>query len=486
MKFPKLKRPEYKKMYEVVKQNLSPYYSRGILEILIVSFFKYCLVFFALSPLLKASLSQTVSSQTYLFSLIFSAILVFLVRIICEILNFGLVIYFSNAIVSKNAKFTDCFSGFNKFSSHPYKIGTIFALISTLALLVDFILVFSFKDFFTFDFPAEVNAQNIQDVFANSVMNYYPKMMILILVFALIYYAIKMFFVFTWSVLRDFSSESTKQIFQKNFMMIHKNYFHFIGFNFYINLKNIAILAACYVIQLVIPENVAQKLELLSIVLNFIVFIEEFTILAKIYSSIPIYYYSLLSVNDLIKAHSLKIVVDDDVNSHDGNTEILISDDDDDADSSDGDADVAEVDADGEASDAFVDKTDASVSASAALVDKTDADGEASAALGEKTGASVSTSAALGEKTDASVSTSDALVDKTDASVSTSAASGEKTGASVSASDALGEKTGSSAKKAGTLKSAENKSAKKSAVKKSKSKKSELWKFCLNIKKMFK
>lgn len=446
MKFPKLKRPEYKKMYEVVKQNLSPYYSRGILEILIVSFFKYCLVFFALSPLLKASLSQTVSSQTYLFSLIFSAILVFLVRIICEILNFGLVIYFSNAIVSKNAKFTDCFSGFNKFSSHPYKIGTIFALISTLALLVDFILVFSFKDFFSFDFPAEVNAQNIQDVFANSVMNYYPKMMILILVFALIYYAIKIFFVFTWSVLRDFSSESTKQIFQKNFMMIHKNYFHFIGFNFYINLKNIAILAACYVIQLVIPENVAQKLELLSIVLNFIVFIEEFTILAKIYSSIPIYYYSLLSVNDLIKAHSLKIVVDDDVNSHDGNTEILISDDDDDADSSDGDADVAEVDADGEASAALGEKTDASVSASAAF--------------GEETGTSASTSDALGEKTDASASTSAALVDKTDASVSASAT--------------LGEKTATSAKKAGTLKSAENKSAKKSAVKKSKSKKSEL------------
>lgn len=472
MKFPKLKRPEYKKMYEVVKQNLSPYYSRGILEILIVSFFKYCLVFFALSPLLKASLSQTVSSQTYLFSLIFSAILVFLVRIICEILNFGLVIYFSNAIVSKNAKFTDCFSGFNKFSSHPYKIGTIFALISTLALLVDFILVFSFKDFFSFDFPAEVNAQNIQDVFANSVMNYYPKMMILILVFALIYYAIKIFFVFTWSVLRDFSSESTKQIFQKNFMMIHKNYFHFIGFNFYINLKNIAILAACYVIQLVIPENVAQKLELLSIVLNFIVFIEEFTILAKIYSSIPIYYYSLLSVNDLIKAHSLKIVVDDDVNSHDGNTEILISDDDDDADSSDGDADVAEVDADGEASAALGEKTDASVSASAAF--------------GEETGTSASTSDALGEKTDASASTSAALVDKTDASVSASATLGEKTGASVSVSAALVDKTGSSAKKAGTLKSAENKSAKKSAVKKSKSKKSELWKFCLNIKKMFK
>ena len=329
MNFPKLKRPEYKKMYEVLKQNLSPYYSKGILEILIVSFFKYCLVFFALSPLLKASLSQTVSSQTYLFSLIFSAILVFLARIICEILNFGLVIYFSNAIVSKNAKFTDCFTGFNKFGSHPYKIGTIFALISAFAILIDFVLVFSFKDFFSFDFPAEINHQNIQDVFANSVMNYYPKMMILILVFALIYYAIKMFFIFTWSVLRDFSSGKTKQIFKKNFMMIYRNYFHFIGFNFYINLKNIIILIVCYVIQFALPQNIAEKLELLSVLLNFIVFIEEFTILAKIYSSIPVYYYSLLSVNDLIKAHSLKIIVDDDVNNHDGNTEILIDDSDD-------------------------------------------------------------------------------------------------------------------------------------------------------------
>lgn len=326
MNFPKLKRPEYKKMYEVLKQNLSPYYSKGILEILIVSFFKYCLVFFALSPLLKASLSQTVSSQTYLFSLIFSVILVFLARIICEILNFGLVIYFSNAIVSKNAKFTDCFTGFNKFGSHPYKIGTIFAFISAFAILVDFVLFFSFKDFFSFDFPAEINQQNIQDVFANSVMAYYPKMMILTFVFGFVYYAIKMFFIFTWSVLRDFSSGKTKQIFQKNFMMIYRNYFHFIGFNFYANLKNIIILIACYVIQFALPQNIAEKLELLSVLLNFIVFIEEFTILAKIYSSIPVYYYSLLSVNDLIKTHSLKIIVDDDVNNHDGSTEILIDD----------------------------------------------------------------------------------------------------------------------------------------------------------------
>ncbi len=327
MKFPKLKRPEYKKMYEVVKQNLAPYYSRGILEILVVSFFKYFLVFFALSPILKASLSQTVSTQTYLFSFIFSAILVFLARIICEILNFGLVIYFSNAIVSKNAKFSDCFSAFSKFSSHPYKIGTIFALISTFALLIDFILLFAFKNFFTFDFSSidfslEINQQNLQDIF----MNYYPKIMILVLVFALVYYAIKMFFVFTWSVLRDFSSESTKRIFQKNFMMIHRNYFHFIGFNFYINLKNLAILIACSALQFAIPENLAQRLELLSVVLNFVVFIEEFTILAKIYSSIPIYYYSLLSVNDLIKTHSLKIVIDDDINTHDGRTEILVDD----------------------------------------------------------------------------------------------------------------------------------------------------------------
>lgn len=329
MNFPKLKRPEYKKMYEVLKENLSPYYSKGILEILIVSFFKYCLVFFALSPLLKASLSQSVSSQTYLFSLIFSVILVFLARIICEILNFGLVIYFSNAIVSKNAKFTDCFTGFNKFGSHPYKIGTIFALISAFAILIDFVLFFSFKDFFSFDFPAEINQQNIQDSFANSVMNYYPKVLILTFVFGFVYYAIKMFFIFTWNVLRDFSSGKTKQIFKKNFMMIYRNYFHFIGFNFYINFKNIIILIVCYVIKFALPQNIAEKLELLSVLLNFLVFIEEFTILAKIYSSIPIYYYSLLSVNDLIKAHSLKIIVGDDVNSHEGSTEILIDDSDD-------------------------------------------------------------------------------------------------------------------------------------------------------------
>lgn len=329
MNFPKLKHPEYKKMYEVLKDNLSPYYSKGILSVLVINFFKYILVLFGLSPIFKASLSQTVSSQTYLFSLIFSAILVFLARIICEILNFGLVIYFSNAIVSKNAKFTDCFTGFHKFGSHPYKIGTIFALISAFAILIDFVLFFSFKDFFSFNFPAEINQQNIQDVFANSVKNYYPKVLILTFVFGFVYYAIKMFFIFTWSVLRDFSSGKTRQIFKKNFMMIYRNYFHFIGFNFYINFKNIIILIVCYVIQFALQQNISEKLELLSALLNFLVFIEEFTILAKIYSSIPIYYYSLLSVNNLIKAHSLKIIVDDDVNSHDGSTEIFIDDSDD-------------------------------------------------------------------------------------------------------------------------------------------------------------
>lgn len=322
MNFPKLKRPEYKKMYEVLKQNLSPYYSKGILAVLVISFFKYILVLFGLSPVFKASLSQTVSSQTYLFSLIFSAILVLLARIICEILNFGLVIYFSNAIVSKNAKFTDCFTGFNKFGSHPYKIGTIFALISAFAILIDFVLILTFRNFFSFNFTDELNPQNLQNI----LMAYYPKVLILTFVFGFVYYAIKMFFIFTWSVLRDFSSGKTKQIFKKNFMMIYRNYFHFIGFNFYANLKNIIILIVCYVIQFALPQNIAEKF---SVFLNFIVFIEEFTILAKIYSSIPVYYYSLLSVNDLIKTHSLKIIVDDDVNNHDGSTEILIDDSDD-------------------------------------------------------------------------------------------------------------------------------------------------------------
>ncbi len=307
MKFQNLKRPEYKRMYAVIKQNLAPYFSRAILVVLVLEFLKIFITSFSSIPAFNLLLNENPSAAEIFGNSALSIVIFFIVRMVCEILSFGAIMYFTNVIVTRNAKFQDIFTGFKSYKKNPYLLSLIFIAASLVALILVFAAMFIFRDFFNFDFAQnsqsnlDFTSENLQKI----ILPYMPKIFILTAVFFVFYFAVKVFFIFTPNVMRDFKLNFSASV-KRNFLLIHKNYFHFLGFELYINLKNIAIYAVCYALELFIPQSVMQKVSFIPFLLNFAIFFEQYTILAKFYSGIPVYYYSILSVNNLIRSHNLK------------------------------------------------------------------------------------------------------------------------------------------------------------------------------------
>ncbi len=330
MKFQNLKRPEYKRMYDVIKQNLAPYFSRAILIVLILQFLKIFITSFSAIPAFNLLLNENPSSVEIFGNSALSLVIFLIVRFLCEILSFGAIMYFTNVIVTRNAKFTDIFAGFKSYGKNPYFLSLIFTAASLLALILIFALMWIFRDFFSFDFVQDSQAaldftsENLQKM----ILPYMPKLFILTAIFFVFYFAVKTFFIFAANVMRDFKSGFSSSI-KRNFLLLHKNYFHFLGFEFYINLKNIAIYALCYALEFFIPQSVMQKASFIPFILNFAIFFEQYTILAKVYSGIPVYYYSLLSVNNLIRKQNLKFnsenqeLSEQDLNSEENNKDDL-------------------------------------------------------------------------------------------------------------------------------------------------------------------
>ena len=103
-------------------------------------------------------------------------------------------------------------------------------------------------------------------------------------------------FIFVWNALLENKKISLKTAIEKSLFIVRGRYFHYLGFVLFVCLKNFAVLFVAVFLNAIL----SGKNNFISLLLGFYAFLQYYTILAKIYYCIPIYYFSFLSVNGMI------------------------------------------------------------------------------------------------------------------------------------------------------------------------------------------
>lgn len=120
-------------------------------------------------------------------------------------------------------------------------------------------------------------------------------------IFAAVFFVLAVLFVtpvlFTWNVLIDEPDLSVWNAVRKSLSIMLPNYFHFIGFNFYQCIKNVVV----FILLVLINAKIPSRYFIISFISSFYVFVQQYTIMVKLFVSIPVYYYSYCVLNGLIQ-----------------------------------------------------------------------------------------------------------------------------------------------------------------------------------------
>lgn len=122
-------------------------------------------------------------------------------------------------------------------------------------------------------------------------------------------------FVFVWPHLAYERGATFKASLRKSLMIIRGRYFHFIGFVIFACLKNVFMILIAVLLDTLTSGFGATAL---STLLGVFVFIQYYAVIAKVFYCIPIYYFSFLSVNGLVGATSTSENSDSTVGSDEG------------------------------------------------------------------------------------------------------------------------------------------------------------------------
>lgn len=296
----KLLRPEYNRMYEVMKVKLVKNLSKCIFVLLIFHLVQSFLFSLTLSPLLSAE-KNSISISTFVFATL-STVFVFFISFQ---FIYGMISYFTKLILSRLDIMGVFSSGFRDKTKRAHFLSIFFTFIFIIAALLGFTVIYFYKNEILFvvqnyfveeDMEQETiklaKAVSLLSVFCSV---FFPTVILLLIPF-----------LFTWNILIDDKKISFFAALKKSCSLMIKNYFHFIGFVFYTCIKNIVFIILLFSINLALGSNNSVITNFISILIGFFAFTQQYTIIAKAYTSIPIYYYSLLSVNGMINTENKK------------------------------------------------------------------------------------------------------------------------------------------------------------------------------------
>lgn len=292
-------KPEYKRMYQVLRKALGLNAGRSLLTIFLFNIL--------MSFLLTAGVSPTLINENNIFLSILSVLLTFIILIVIFTLVYGIILGFTNYILGRPQIPLSIFRGFADKSKRVFLSSLLFSVLAVIVFCVSCAVTFAFRNFITgtlatlFTIPSTQIPMIFTDEQITEVARILAAATFCMLVFFFIFSLVAVPFVFIWVTYAYDKTTGFKDALKKSLFVIHGRYFHYIGFVIYACVMNAVILLIVLLLDALISGfNTA----FLSFFFGILAFVEYYTILSKVYYCICIYYFSFLSVNNLTNESS--------------------------------------------------------------------------------------------------------------------------------------------------------------------------------------
>ena len=280
----KLKNPEYRKMYDVVKESFAKNLPKVLISVFLCMMLKTFSLFFVSTPL---SSYRNFISGGFTAELLLSIIMFLFSLVMVNVLDFGLVHYLTEIIIKKESITREILKGFT------VPLVWLGSLLFSIIEAVSFLLALAF-----FYSPASGSVSFIfQQLELTPEMLGFFKSLVLSLAYIMFSILLKIPFIFTWNIINENNDGKLFDSFLKSLNFLFPRIFHFIGFVIYINYKNLVLYIVFFIAELTLNSDV------LGFVISFAAFVQLLLITLKSYVARPVYYYSLLSVNGLVKVN---------------------------------------------------------------------------------------------------------------------------------------------------------------------------------------
>ena len=291
----KLIRPEYRRMQEVVRVRLSQQLGKCVFVIL-----HFHLVQSFVFSVTRSLMVSTACSKPSYLAIGISLLLTGGVVWTSFVFMYGIINFFTKIVLGRRDVMRVFTSGFRDRTRRSFGAAFVFSIIFAISAALALFVILTFKDrifMLASDYFLDdgTEQQTVNFVRAAS----------LALVFCSVFFVSAIFisipFLFTWNILLDDKKISVASAIVKSLSLMGRNYFHYIGFVISICFKNVFFIVILVFINSRISSAASSLSTIFSMIIGFFAFIHEYTILAKAYASIPVYYYSLLSVNGMIE-----------------------------------------------------------------------------------------------------------------------------------------------------------------------------------------
>lgn len=296
----KLVRPKYNRMYEVMKVRLGKNISKCVFIILIFNLVQSFIFSFTLSPLMMAG-----KNGMNFITLIISALCTVFAFFLSFQLLYGINSFFTKTILARKDVMGVFTSGFRDKTKRSNFISGVFTIILILSAAAAATVIY-----FNRDEIISLASEYFLDENSAAEMISLVKAAGLALVFCAVFFIcgilVSIPFLFSWNIVFDDKKISALKALKKSMSLMLPNYFHFIGFVIYSCIKNFVFIVLFFAINMKLSAANSGISNFFSMVVGFFAFTQEYTIIAKSYSSIPVYYYSLLSENGMVKTVSQK------------------------------------------------------------------------------------------------------------------------------------------------------------------------------------
>ncbi|MCQ2241800.1 hypothetical protein [Treponema sp.] len=292
----KFLRPEYNRMYEVMKVRLAKNLSKCVFIILLFHLAQSFLFSLTMSPIMAGG-KNGLSFPTFALSAV-STVFVFFFSF--QFL-YGILSFFTKVILARKDVMGVFTSGLRDRTRRAHFLSVVFTIILIVSAVIAAVVIFFFKQDIT-SIVAELFVDGETPNETAQFVNAVGLAIVFCAVFFLCGILISIPFLFSWNILYDDKKISASAAMKKSFYLMMRNYFHFIGFVIYSCFKNVVFIIIFFGINMALSARNSVISSFFSMVLGFFAFTQEYTIVAKAYASIPIYYYSLLSVNGMIEA----------------------------------------------------------------------------------------------------------------------------------------------------------------------------------------
>lgn len=291
----KLIRPEYRRMQEVVRVRLSQQLSKCVFVILLF----HPVQLFVFSVTMFPMVSTAGSKPSYL-AIGISLLLTGGVVWTSFVFMYGIINFFTKIVLGRRDVMRVFTSGFRDRTRRSFGAAFVFSIIFAISAALALFVILTFKD----RIFMLASDYFLDDGTEQQTVNFVREASLALVFYSVVFVSaifISIPFLFTWNILLDDKKISVASAIVKSLSLMGRNYFHYIGFVISICLKNVFFIVILAFINPRISSAASSLSTIFSMIIGFFTFIHEYTILAKAYASIPVYYYSLLSVNGMIE-----------------------------------------------------------------------------------------------------------------------------------------------------------------------------------------